>query len=249
LVSLDALQEFRINTSTYSAEYGRTPGGQISFQTRPGTNVWHGSLFDYFRNDALDANNWFNTFQNPPLPKTAERQNDFGGTLGGPVRIPGLYNGKDRTFFFFSYEGLRLIVPQPAVTTQVPDNALRQAVPTALQPLINAFPIANGADLGNGLALFTAAYSSPSHLNAYSIRVDHSFGEKLKLFGRYADTPSFAESRSSNLAEPQDATSDIKVVTIGATSVFSPRLVNEFRFRSITILTGLSTSETIRECS
>ncbi|MGC2331648.1 MAG: carboxypeptidase-like regulatory domain-containing protein [Candidatus Acidiferrales bacterium] len=60
LVSIDALQEFRINTSTYSAEYGRTPGAQISFQTRSGTNTWHGSLFDYFRNGALDSNNWFN---------------------------------------------------------------------------------------------------------------------------------------------------------------------------------------------
>jgi len=237
LVSMDALQEFRIATSTYSAEYGRMPGGQISFQTRPGTNTWHGSLFDYFRNDALDANNWFNDAAS--LPKTAERQQDFGGTLGGPVRIPGLYNGTDRTFFFFSYEGLRLTVPNPAVTTQVPDEALRMAVPAALQPILNAFPFANGADLGNGLALFTAAYSAPSSLDAYSIRVDQSFGEKLKLFGRYADTPSFAETRiTSNLAEPQDSTSNIKVVTIGAASLFSQRLVNEFRFNYTDNQTG-----------
>jgi hypothetical protein len=247
MVSLDALQEFRINSSSYSAEYGRTPGGQISFQTRPGTNTWHGSLFDYFRNDALDANNWFNTFYNPPIPKTAERQNDFGGTLGGPVRIPGLYNGKDKTFFFFSYEGLRLRLPNPAVPTQVPDTAntlnglnLRSQVHTmapALDPLVNAFPLPNGPEVldgsGNptGLADFTAAYSAPSSLNAYSIRVDHDFGDKLKIFGRYADTPSFAETRNqANLAEPTATTSNIKVVTIGATSMFTPRLVNELRF-------------------
>jgi hypothetical protein len=230
LVSLDALQEFRINTSTYSAEYGRMPGGQISFQTRPGTNAWHGSLFDYFRNNVLDANNWFNNAAN--LPPTAEQQNDFGGTVGGPIRIPGVYNGTDKTFFFFSYEGLRLIVPQPAETSDVPDNALRQAAPVAIQPLIDAFPLANGADLGNGLALFTATYSAPSSLDAYSIRVDHSLGEKLKLFGRYADTPSSVDSRGApgNFANPQDVSSDIKVVTIGATSVFSPHLVNELRF-------------------
>src|SRR5260370_36839968 len=112
IVSIDALQEFRASTSSYSPEYGRTPGGQFSFSTRSGTNDWHGSAFDYFRNDAMDANNWFNNAAVPPVPRLAERQNDFGGTLGGPVEIPGLYRGKDKTFFFFSYEGLRLWVPQ-----------------------------------------------------------------------------------------------------------------------------------------
>ena len=122
MVSLDDLQEFRASTSTYSAEYGRTPGGQFAFTTRSGTNNCHGTLFDYFRNDALDAGNWFNHYYNPAIdalitpndfPKAAERQNDFGGTLGGPVIIPHLYNGKDKTFFFFSYEGMRLIQPVP----------------------------------------------------------------------------------------------------------------------------------------
>jgi hypothetical protein len=193
LVSVDALQEFRIRTSTYSAEYGRTPGAQISFQTRSGMNAWHGSLFDYLRNDVLDANNWFN--DNAGLHKTAERQNDFGSTVGGPVRIPGLYNGKDKTFFFFSYEGLRLTVPQPALTVDVPDTALRQNSPAAIQPLLNAFPIQNGAEQGNGLALFTGTYSSPSSVNAYSVRVDHTFGDKLQIFGRYADTPSDSLTR------------------------------------------------------
>jgi hypothetical protein len=112
MVSIDALQEFRATTSTYSAQYGRTPGGQFSFTTRSGTNEWHGSAFDYFRNEALDANNWFNNAASPQIPREKERQDDFGGTLGGPVWIPHLYNGKDKTFFFFSYEGLRLWTPQ-----------------------------------------------------------------------------------------------------------------------------------------
>jgi hypothetical protein len=86
MVSVDALQEFRATTSTYSAEYGRTPGGPFSFTTRSGTNDWHGSAFDYFRNEALDANHWFNTAVSPIIPKEKERQNDFGGTLGGPVQ-------------------------------------------------------------------------------------------------------------------------------------------------------------------
>lgn len=235
MVSLDALQEFRINTSSYSAEYGRMPGGQISFTTRSGTNAWHGSLFDYFRNDVLDANNWFNGFwNNPPLPKTHERQNDFGGTIGGPVRIPGLYNGTDKTFFFFSYEGMRLIIPTAVTPSHVPDMYLRQNAPAALQPFVNAFPLPNGPDLGPslGVAVYSAAFSSPSNMNAYSVRVDHSFGEKIKLFGRYADTPSSSQGPSApgNFAEWADSSSDIKVITLGATGVFSPNLVNDLRF-------------------
>src|SRR5229473_3025125 len=85
LVSVDALQEFRIQTSTYAPEFGRTPGAQISIETRSGANQFHGSAFDYFRNDVLDASNWFNTSVKPAIAKAKERQNDFGGTFGGPI--------------------------------------------------------------------------------------------------------------------------------------------------------------------
>jgi len=128
LVSVDALQEFRVQSSTYSAEYGRNPGGQFAFETKSGTNQWHGTAYDYLRNDYFDANDWFTDYfraSNPALTKPATRQNDFGGTLGGPVRIPGLYNGKDKTFFFVSYEGLRLVQPQPTTATLVPDLCMR----------------------------------------------------------------------------------------------------------------------------
>src|SRR5262249_3562953 len=96
LVSVDAMQEFRIQTSTFAPEFGRTPGAQVSIVTRSGTNEYHGTLFEYLRNDALDARDWFVNFNG--LSKPAERQNDFGGVFGGPVR-------KNQTFFFFSYEG------------------------------------------------------------------------------------------------------------------------------------------------
>src|SRR3984893_14922688 len=111
LVSVDALQEFRIQTSTYAPEFGRTPGGQISIVTRSGTNQFHGAVFDYLRNDVFDANDWF--ADSVGLPKPRERQNDFGGTFSGPIV-------KDKTFFFFSYEGLRLRVQQTTITF-VPD--------------------------------------------------------------------------------------------------------------------------------
>src|SRR5262249_51465851 len=141
LVSVDAMQEFRIQTSSFAPEFGRTPGGQISIVTRSGTNVFHGALFEYFRNDKLDARDWFVNFNG--LTKPAERQNDFGGVFGGPVI-------KNKTFFFFSYEGLRLRQP---VTQQsvVPDAASRQQAPASMRPYLSAFPVANGAALGPGL--------------------------------------------------------------------------------------------------
>src|SRR3984885_3340661 len=133
LVSVDAMQEFRIQTSSFAPEFGRTPGGQISIVTRSGANAFHGTAFEYFRNNFLDANDWFNGYtNNPPLPKAEERQNDFGGVFGGPII-------KDTTFFFFSYEGLRLRQPETQETV-VPDDASRQQAPTAMQPFLNAYP-------------------------------------------------------------------------------------------------------------
>jgi hypothetical protein len=179
LVSVDAMQEFRIQTSTYAPEFGRTPGGQISIVTRSGTNQFHGTAFDYLRNDVLDANNWFNGYtNNPPLPKAEERQNDFGGTLGGPIL-------KDRTFFFFSYEGLRHRLPQTTLST-VPDlNARQNAVP-AMQPFLNSYPLPNGTDnLATGIAQFNGSYSNPASLDAYSIRIDSQVNHNQTLFGRF----------------------------------------------------------------
>ena len=85
ILMLDALEEFRINTSTYSAEYGGHPGAEVSFRSRSGTNQYHGSLYDYIRNSVFDSNNWFNDHTTPVTPVSAERQNDFGGTAGGPT--------------------------------------------------------------------------------------------------------------------------------------------------------------------
>src|SRR5262249_42116864 len=134
LVSIDAMQEFKIQTSTYAPEFGRTPGAQVQIATRSGTNDLRGTLFEYFRNDALDAQNWFANRNGQPKP--ALRQNDFGFVLGGPVVLPRFgeggpvlgYNGRKRTFFFFSYEGLRLRQPQ-LQTILVPSVAARAAAP------------------------------------------------------------------------------------------------------------------------
>ena len=96
--SVDALDEFKLQTSTYSAEFGRSLGGVVNLQIKSGTNAFHGSAFEFHRNDAFDANNFFNNRAGRPKPDF--KQNQFGGTLGGPIF-------KDRTFFFGDYQGLR----------------------------------------------------------------------------------------------------------------------------------------------
>jgi hypothetical protein len=159
LVSVDATQEFRIQTSSFPPEFGRTPGAQISIATRSGTNGFHGTLFDYFRNGALDAKDWFANYNG--LPKSQEQQNDFGGVIGGPIV-------KDKTFFFFSYEGLRLR-QSSTMETVVPDVTSRQQASPAVQPYLIAYPLPNGVRFGAGLAQFNAAFSNPSTLDAYRL--------------------------------------------------------------------------------
>jgi hypothetical protein len=225
LVSVDALQEFRIQTSTYAPEFGRTPGGQISIVTRSGANQFHGTLFEYLRNDVLDANDWFANEKG--LPKARERQNDFGGTFNGPIF-------KDKTFFFFSYEGLRLRLPQTTLTT-VPDlNARLNAVP-GMQPFLNAFPSPNGPEdsAHAGAAQFNASYSNPATLDAYSLRIDHRLTDKLSFFARYNYSPSELVTRGGGgLALSTISPSRIKTqtATLGNTWSLSAAITNDFRF-------------------
>ena len=229
LVSVDALQEFRVSSSTYSAEYGRSPGGQFSFVTRSGTNDFHGDVFDYLRNSYFDANNWFTDYYGTAAP--ALRQNDFGGTPGGPIDIPYLYNGKDKTFFFFSYEGLRLTQPQPAQLMYVPSMELRQNanLPAAIEPILNAFPLPTpgGIDYGTGLAQFIQTDSLPSQIDSTSIRVDEVPSSNLRLFFRYSDTPSSSAGRYLSVYEP--TVSGNQTYTLGATTQLSHDASDEFR--------------------
>jgi carboxypeptidase family protein/TonB-dependent receptor-like protein len=227
LVSVDALQEFRIQTSTYAPEFGRTPGGQISIATRAGTNQFHGTAFDYLRNDVFDASNWFNGYtNNPPLPKSEERQNDFGGTLSGPI-------WRNRTFFFFSYEGLRLRLPQTVLTT-VPDLNARQNALPPLQPYLKAFPMPNGLDdPATGTAHFNASFSNRSSLDAYSLRIDHKVSDKLTVFGRYNYSPSDIVQRGNQnaaLSSVSPTTITVQTLTGGTTWLISSKVANDLRF-------------------
>lgn len=229
LLSVDALQEFRLQSSTYSAEYGRNPGGQISLVTRSGSNDYHGTAFDYLRNNFFDANDWFNDRYGKPISPL--RQNDFGGTIGGPFTIPHLYNGKNKTFVFGSYEGLRLTQPQAASIQYVPDSYMRQQAPLAVQPILNAFPLQNGLDYGSSaapsLAQFIAPYSLPSKIDSTSIRADQEVNQHLSIFFRYSYTPS---STSARLLSSLSTTSiNNQTYTLGVTNSFSNKISNAFR--------------------
>jgi hypothetical protein len=228
LVSLDALQEFRIQTSTFAPEFGRTPGAQVSVVTKSGTNGFHGTAFEYFRNDILDANDWF--ADNKGLKKPALRQNDFGGVLGGPII-------RDKLFFFGSYEGLRVRQPQIA-NAYVPTLAIRQSAPSAVQPLLNAFPEPTGGSCPNcpaGTAAFAAGYSDSASLDSYSGRGDYVLSRRVTVFGRYSDAPSSAIQRAggrfqtaySNLNHTKAHT---QTVTLGADGTITPQAINELRF-------------------
>ncbi|WP_254064759.1 TonB-dependent receptor [Granulicella sp. S156] len=231
LISVDALEEFRATTSTYSAEYGRTPGGQFSFNTRAGTNVWHGSAFDYLRNGAMDANDWFNNYYG--TPRQAMHQNDFGGTFGGRLFLPKLYDGRDKTFVFFSYEGLRVQSPQAAQTYAVPTVSVRQNAAAGYSQVLNAFPLpsANGTDYGDGLASFIGSYSDPGSINSSSLRVDHVINDRFSVFGRaYYSPSSFGSRYSDNPSILTPLEGKVKGITLGANNLFGSRFSNQLRF-------------------
>jgi len=233
LVSVDDLQEFRVQSSTYSAEYGRNPGGQFAFETKSGANQWHGTAYDYLRNGYFDAQDWFNDYFGKPEPDL--HQNDFGGTFGGPVEIPRLYNGKDKTFFFVSYEGLRLIAPQAATPNYVPDTALRASTPAPLNQVLNAFPVQSPSgidDTANGIAQYIGSWSNPSSINSTSVRFDHSVNDKLRLFFRFSDTASSSAIQGpSGYAPTIDQTSayTMRTYTAGVSSILTSHLTNDFR--------------------
>ena len=224
LVSVDAMQEFRVQASSFAPEFGRTPGGQIAVVTRSGTNVFQGAAFEYFRAGALDANDWFANANQ--LAKPEERQHDFGGVFGGPLL-------RDRSFVFASYERLRL--RQPATRQSVvPDVTSRQQAPAGLRPFLDAYPLPNGPSAGPGLAQFSASYSDPSSLHAFSLRLDHAVSDGLHLFGRFNYSPSRLEQRAAPFTTPalstvQSVESSVHTLTTGVTQLINRAVTHEVR--------------------
>src|SRR5438132_1771469 len=217
VVSIDGMQEFKLQTSTYSAENGRAGGGQVQIVTRSGSNDFHGELFDYLRNEAFDANDWF--ANSVGAPRAPFRHNDFGGALGGPIL-------KDRTFFYFSYEGLRLLQPGEGQIA-VPSLNARQAATGAIQDLLNAFPRPNGPeDPASMLATFTGNFQGRTSSDNTSIRFDQVVGHSLLVFGRYSEAPS--ESDFSGLGTSRTV-ARFRSASLGAMHLISPNATSDLR--------------------
>lgn len=221
LVSVEALQEFRVETSSFAPEFGKTPGGQVILTTRSGTNDFHGGVYEYFRNNVMDANDWFaNQAGNPRAP---ERHNDFGGFLGGPML-------KGKTFFFFSYEGARLRLPQTTVS-QVPylDGDTCSAMPS-VAPFLAAYPTPNGpVSTASCTGQLTGSYSNSATLDATSIRLDHNINSKFSIFARYNYAPSATVTRVYSLNMLEASPVNTQTFTVGVNMLINRDMANTLR--------------------
>ena len=218
--SINTVQEFKVDNSTFSAEYGRNSGAIVNIATRSGANEFHGEAFEFLRNEALDARNFFNAAK-PPF-----KRNQFGGALGGPIY-------KDRTFFFFSYEGLRQR-QGIAINSTVLSDAQRASVtnPTVLK-LLDLIPHANALTATGGPA-FVGAATAPVNIDQWTGDVSHIFSRDDRLHGYYAfqrdergepilqgnTIPGFGDTRRSHR----------QIFTLNEIHSFSDSLVNEARF-------------------
>jgi hypothetical protein len=248
--SVDAIEEFKVHTSNYSAEFGGHGGAQINISTKAGGNDFHGVVYEFLRNDVLDARNFFD----PTKPEF--RQNQFGGSVGGPIR-------KDKTFFFANYEGSR-IFKGITITSALPTDALRMGNFAGMGPIIdpmtgmafmndqipmgrivgfaqaylNKIPHASQQVLGRNFAGFG---NRDVDMNQFTARIDHSFSERDQLFGRFVfsrvnDTepfPATVDPTGNPLSPPgfgQTTFQHSSNLAVGYTHIFNPNFLNEFRF-------------------
>ena len=228
LLGVDTLGEFRVLTNGYSAEYGRSTSGIVSAVTRSGTNDFHGAAFEFVRNSAFDARNYFDR-PNQPIPPF--KRNQFGGVLSGPIF-------RDKTFFLVSYEGLRqrLGITQTAI---VPNAAARQGIIGNLPPVmitpgvvpyLNLFPLPNGNIFNDGTGQYLSTTSNPTDENFFAVRIDHTFSEKTSIFGRYWDDAANLSVPDNLLLVERDTKTRNRYATGQLTHQFSSRTVGAFRF-------------------
>src|SRR5215469_15630561 len=230
LLGVDAVREFNVVTDTYGASYGKRDGAQVSIVTTSGTNQLHGTAFEFLRNSALDARNYFDQSTIPEF-----QRNQFGGSLGGAIK-------KDKLFLFGNYEGFRQSWGLSAVTL-VPDNQARQGylpnsagvetyvgVNSAVTPLLNLWPAQNGPALGSGIA--EAFSHPPQHIQEDfgTTRFDDNLSSKDLLFGVYTVDDSRATTPSANPLSLVNESLREQVTSIQEQHVFSPSLLNTARF-------------------
>ncbi len=245
--SLDDIQEFRVQTSNYSAEFGGNSGAIINIATRRGTNSIHGTLFEFLRNQDFDARNYFS-----PTVSLLKR-NQFGAIVGGPLTIPKLYSGRDRTFWLMSYEGTRQNSSTPS-TAIVPTAAERggdfsntgtviadpytkvpyanNIIPANLlnpvgQALLDLYPTPTGS---NPAANFTGSPRQEVTNDVFSGRLDQTISQRDSVFGRFTINQPFTVSPGAGIAfsgyNQEQHDWNLQAV-IGNTAVFTPHIVNE----------------------
>lgn len=226
MLGVETIREFKVVTGAFSSEYGRFSGGVITAVTKSGTNEIHGSAFEFLRNSAMDARNFFDRIPNPPPFK----RNQFGANLGGPII-------KNRSFFFGSYEAFRERLTTTS-TARVPTALARQGIlPTGgnvtvnprVTPYLAMYPLPNGQDRGDGTADYIFGINRPVNEDYFAIKVDHQISDNDSLFVRY--TYDNSDSAASAIGPTGTGREYLtQYLTISEKKIFSPSLINDFRF-------------------
>ncbi|MEO8372753.1 MAG: carboxypeptidase regulatory-like domain-containing protein [Candidatus Solibacter sp.] len=226
--SLENVQEFRVDSSNYPAEYGTGTGGQISFVTKSGSNQYHGSAFEYLRNDAMDARNFFDR-----ATKSKLRLNQFGGSAGGAIV-------KDKAFFFASFEGLRQKTASPIVESTLsaavrarPDcvgGATANCIAPAIRPLLGAFPVGQFPSADPLLDIVNISAPSQLSENAGGIRFDYNLSPKYRLYARYFRDQGVSSQTQNSTLSLYNTTIVPQNAVVSLTQTLSPTVINETKF-------------------
>ncbi len=217
IVSTEALEGFRLETSGGRADLGRMTGGQLTLSTRAGTNRFHGSVLEFLRNSTLDANDWFANRSGQARPLL--QFHDFGGSLGGPIR-------SNRTFFFATLESIRMRESTIEEETE-PDLATRQAAPPSMQSWLMALPF--GQPSCCGTVVFTGIAPRRSSVDTASLRMDHTISSRLQFFSRYQHSPSFVHQSQFGGLQLGDVSTAGDSVTAGLDAVLGRWAYVRFR--------------------
>ncbi|MBI4455710.1 MAG: TonB-dependent receptor [Acidobacteria bacterium] len=243
LFGVETVREFQVMTNNFSAEHGRFAGGVLTLVTKSGTNEFHGSIFEFLRNDNLDARNFFDPGKPPEF-----KRNQFGFTLGGPIK-------KDRSFFFGSYEGFRESLGRTMIVT-VPTEAVRQGIlpngrtiPIApnVKPFLDLYPLPTpGARVfAAGGAEYIVAKTEPTRDDYWMAKIDHSFSDSNSFFARYTIDDSDNLQPTALPGGGNLLTARNQYITLEDKKIFSPTFLNILRFgfnRSVALTAPLPDS-------
>jgi hypothetical protein len=220
---VNTIQEFKVDNSTFSAEYGQSSGAVVNIATRSGVNEFHGELFEFFRNSALDARNFFEFTSTHPAPF---KRNQFGGSLGGPIV-------KKRTYFFFSYEGLRQRQGLDINSIVLSEGQRASTTDPVISRLLELIPRANFVD-SSGTSRFIGSANAPVDVDQWTLDINHNLGERDRLHGYYAiqDTQFWEPTRTGNTVPGFGLSTRLlrQIFTLNETHTFGPVTVNEARF-------------------